>query len=306
MSAPRSEPALSPPGPSGRVHLALLAVQLAFGGFHVIAKAVLAHLEPLALVSLRVASATPLLLVLAWRRDRCVPRGRDLAFLAVLGFLGVFANQVLYILGLRHTHATSAAVLMPSIPVFAVAIGAALGVERATLRRIAGVGLTVFGALVLLQPGRLLDAGSEAFGNLLVLLNCLSYAAFLVIQRPLHRRIPWRTLIAWSFLFGSIGVLAVGAPSLAATDFPSVPFAAWLGVAYIVLFPTVMSYSLSTWAVKRSSPSLVAAYVTLQPFFAAVLAAIFLGESPSWREGVGFVLIVAGLAVISVRQGRKG
>lgn len=292
--------------PPLRVHLALLVVELVFGGFHVVAKGVLSHLDPLSLAAIRVVAATPLLLLLAWRTDRFLPRLRHLPWLALLGTLGVFANQVLYILGLERTKATSAAVLMPSIPVFAVALGALLGVERTDLRRILGVSLTVLGALVMLQPTRLLEQGSEAVGNALVLLNCSSYAAFLVVQRPLHLRIPWRTLIAWTFLFGSVGVLSVSAPTLGREDFGAVPATAWLGVAYIVIFPTVLGYSLSTWAVKRSSPSLVAAYVTLQPLFAAILASIFLAETPGWREAAGFVLISAGLGAISVTRGPDG
>jgi len=291
----------APPSPGVGVHVALVAVQLSFGGFHVVAKAVLSHLDPLALVGIRVATATPLLLLLAWRHDRFLPRARDLPWLALLGLLGVFGNQVLYILGLERTHATSASVLMPSIPVFAVAVGAILGIERANPRRVLGVFLTVLGALVLLRPGELLDAGPETLGNSLVLANCLSYATFLVVQRPLLQRVPWRTLIAWSFLFGGVGVLSVSARTLAVVPWPAVPAAAWAGVAYIVFFPTVLSYSLATWAVKRSSPSLVAAYTTLQPFFATLLAMLFLHETPGWRDGLGFLLIVGGLAVISRR-----
>lgn len=284
------------------VHVGLLAVQLSFGGFHVVAKGVLGHLDPLALVGIRVACATPVLLLWAWLHDRRLPALRDLPHLALLGLLGVFGNQVLYILGLERTQATSAAVLMPSIPVFAVAVGALLGVEAATRRRSLGVLLTVIGALVVLQPANLLDRGSEALGNTLVLINCLSYATFLVVQRPLLRRLPWRTVIAWAFLFGGTGILGVSASSLAETSFALLPAETWLGLAYIVLFPTLLSYSVATWAVKRSSPSLVAAYVTLQPIFAGTLGAVFLAEEITWRLVAGFLLILGGLALISRRE----
>ena len=51
--------------------------------------------------------------------------------LALLGFLGVFANQLLFIHGLEHTTATNASILMPSIPVFAVGGGVrCCGIER--------------------------------------------------------------------------------------------------------------------------------------------------------------------------------
>ena len=58
-----------------------------------------------------------------------------------------------------------------------------------------------------------------------------------------------------------------------------------VGVAYIIAFPTVFAYAASTWAVRRSSPALVAAYNTLQPLVAATLAVVFLGERFGWVGG---------------------
>lgn len=292
--AQRGGPSTDTAVPAG-VHLALLAVQLFFSGMHVISKEVLTVLHPLSLAVFRVVFATPILLALAWHHDRVLPARRELPRLALLGLLGVFINQVLFIVGLSYTTATNAAILMPSIPVFAVAVGALLGIERIGPRRLACIGLTVAGCLVLLDPRRLeLSAGSSV-GNLLILMNCLSYAAFLVLQRPILQRLPWRTVIAWSFLFGSLGVLAAGWRPTAALEAASVPAPIWWGVAFIVVFPTAIGYALNTWAVRRSTPSLVAAYTTLQPLATALLAVIFLGETLGWREAAGFVLISAGL-----------
>ncbi|HSS76494.1 MAG TPA: EamA family transporter, partial [Thermoanaerobaculia bacterium] len=89
MTEPVSRPAAPAPAPAFRVHLTLFLVQLSFGGFHVVAKALLAHLTPLALAAIRVGFATPVLLALAWQRDRVLPSRRDLPILALLGALGV-------------------------------------------------------------------------------------------------------------------------------------------------------------------------------------------------------------------------
>jgi len=282
-----------------RVHAGLLFVQLNFGAFHVTAKAVLAHLHPLALAGLRVLVATPILLLLAWRHDRLNPSRRDLPWLALLGFLGVFANQLLFIFGLRWTTATNAAILMPSIPVFAAAVAIAAGVERAVSRRLLGIALAVAGALVMLEPGRLQPGDHTVAGNLLVLANCLSYATFLVLMRRILRRLPVTTVIAWSFLFGGIGVTAAAAGRLVSIPFSAVPASVWLLMAYIVLFPTTINYLVNTWALARSTPTLVAAYTTVQPLAAGLLAAAFLAERPGWPQLAGALLIAAGLWQVS-------
>jgi len=284
---------------SWRVHAALLFAQLGFAGFHVVAKAILTHLHPLALAGLRVLVATPLLIAIAWTVDRVVPSRSDLLRLALLGFLGVFTNQLLFILGLRYTTATNAALLMPAIPVFAAAVAILLRVERPSVGRAVGIFLAVAGALVMLEPGRLELRDTALFGNLLILANCLSYAAFLVLMRPILQRLPAATVMAWAFLFGGAGVLAVTAPTLLEVDYGSLPSSVWLGLAFIVLVPTILSYLVNTWGIGRSSASLAATYTTLQPLVGGLLAFAFLGERVGWPQLIGGLLIVGGLHQVS-------
>jgi drug/metabolite transporter (DMT)-like permease len=284
-----------------RVHLGLVFVQLTFGAFPVIGKSVLAHLHPLAVAGLRVAFATPLLMTLAWRLERVRPARRHIARLALLGLLGVSANQTLYILGLERTTAGNAGILMPSIPVFAVAAAALFGIERLTWRRAAGITAAVIGALVILDPTRASLAGGVTFGNALILGNCLAYALYLVLQRPLLEELPPLTVVAWAFLFGSVPVLALAAPHLATTRAATLPAAVWLGIAYILIIPTAVNYVINSWAIRRSSPALVAAYSLLQPGVATLLGVLLLGESVGVRELSGLALIIAGLAGVSRR-----
>ncbi|HEX2251862.1 MAG TPA: DMT family transporter [Thermoanaerobaculia bacterium] len=300
-----SGPLASPAAPGLAVHATLLGVQLAFSGLHVWGKDVLLDLQPMALACLRVGFAAPVLAAVAWHHDRVVPSRRELPWLALLGLLGVFANQVLFITGLSYTTATDAGILMLSIPVFAAGLGAVFGIERIGPRRLGGIALAVGGALFLLDPGSFSTTDRASVGNLLVLANTLCFAAFLVLQRPVLARLPWRTVIAGSFVFGAAGVFLVGAPALLAVDPTAVPASTWAGIAYILVFPTVLAYALNTWAVRRSSPTLVAAYTTLQPITSALLAALFLGETFGWREAAGFALIAAGLWVVSRRQAAR-
>ncbi len=285
-----------------RVHVALIFVQLAFGSFTVFGKYVLTYFAPLAVAAIRTLAATPVLFLIGWRITPKIPPLRDLCRLALLGLLGACLNQLLYITGLNYTTATNAAILMPSIPVFAALMAAFMGIERLTVKRWTGVVLAVLGALVMLGIAGLGLSRSALLGNALVLLNCASFALYLVMQRPLLERLHPMTVLGWAFLFGGLGVLAAGLPDLLSTRFAAVPEGAWWSIAYIVLIPTIVNYSINVWAVRRSSPTLVATYTTLQPVSASVLAVLFLGETVGMRELLGFVLIVAGLVRVSTAR----
>ena len=287
------------------LHLALLAVQASFSGFHVVGKMVLADVPPLALACMRVLFATPVLLLVAARRGARLPALRWIPKLALLGFLGVFLNQILFIVGLGYTTPTNAAILMTSIPAFAVGVGALLGLERIGPYRFVGVLLAICGALVILDPTRFSLGESTLLGNLLILLNCLSYATFFVLQRPVLRQIPWQTVIAGAFVFGSVGVLAVGGTTLVKLPVSSLSPATWMGILYILVFPTALSYLLNSWAIQRSSALLAAAYTTLQPLLTALLSRLFLSEVLTGRQAIGFALIASGLWCVSWRAGRR-
>lgn len=283
------------------VHLVLLAAQLIFGANHVVAKGVMLHVPPLALAGLRVAVSTPLLLVVAWIRERAHPVRGDLPRLALLGLLGVTANQLLFLLGLRHSTATNASILMLSIPAFTTAVAALLRVERPTRLGALGVAVAMAGALVMLRPQRFSVGAGTLLGDLLLLGNCLCYSFYLVLQRPLLARIPWRTLVAWAFVGGALLTLPVTAPSLAQLAPSGLSARVLLGLAYVTLLATAVGYLLNTWAVLRSSPIVVAAYITLQPLVGGTLAALFLGERIRWQEGIAGALILAGLTLVSWR-----
>jgi len=76
MLAPASRPSALPapaPAPAARVHLTMFLVQLSFGGFHVVAKAALGHLEPMALAAIRVGVGA-LILAGLWRVTVTAPK----------------------------------------------------------------------------------------------------------------------------------------------------------------------------------------------------------------------------------------
>src|SRR5262245_8036480 len=168
---------------------------------------------------------------LAWARQ--MPAVRDLPRLALYGVLGVTFNQLLFLTGLQYTTATNATVLGTTIPVWTFAIAILLGREpwgAAARIKLLGVALAMSGAVVLVGAERFT---LRARGNLLILLNSISYAFFLVLARDIAARYPARVVMAWCFLFGSLGVSIVGAPAVLHLHVAAVPARTWLWLALI-------------------------------------------------------------------------
>ncbi|MBI4393469.1 MAG: DMT family transporter [Euryarchaeota archaeon] len=279
-----------------RTTVALILVQILFGTLSVAGKFALTSVSPMVLSAVRVTLAALVLYALQRIISRETIRSlADYRTVFVYSVFGVTLNQLLFLNGLALTTATNATLLITTIPVITIIIGAALGREKPMPVRILGVAFSLLGVAVLLGLDRLDLSDRFLVGNILVVLNSASFAFFLVISRDLLSRYQPLTIAAWTFIFGSISITAIAVPDLLVWDALSMPTDAWLAILYIVAFPTVTTYYLNNWALKRVSSSHVSSFIYLQPLVTAALAISFLGETIMQETVVGGALVLAGV-----------
>ncbi len=289
------------------VHLAMIAVQAFFASLTIVAKFVLPSISPPGIVFFRVTGAA-LAFTLLQRNlvGERVRDHRDLAKLAGLAVLGVMLNQMLFLEGVKRTTAINTNILVTTQPAFTLAIAVLLGRERLTWPKGAGIGLAAVGAVYLIGPDRIRLDPTTAFGNALVALNTASYAAYLVLSKQLLERYQPLTVVAHVFLFGAVCMTPIGIVALRHVDVTALAPRALLGLGYIVVFPSIVAYYLSIWALRRTSSSLVAMYVYLQPVMTVVAAPLILGERLAVRAGVAALVIFGGLALATWGEQRSG
>lgn len=283
------------------VYVVLLLTQVIFSTLPIAVKVALRDFSSPSLALLRVAGAALLFVVLqlVLVRERVRSR-RDYLRLAVYAFLGVVANQLLYITALTLTTATAAQMLQTAGPASTLLIAILLGRETSSPGKWAGIGLAASGALFLVGS----DFGSgSGVGNLLALLNVVSFSVYLVISRDLLQRYDPLTVITWVFVLGTVGIAPWGLPALLVETGP-ISAAGWASLAWIIVLPTVLAYYLNVWALKRVESSVVAVYVYLQPMGTALLAGPLLGERLSPRLLPAAALIFGGVA-LSALAGRR-
>jgi drug/metabolite transporter (DMT)-like permease len=280
------------------VHLALATTQLIFASLPIAAKFVLPSIGPVGILFFRVTgSAVAFAAIRAFGATERITNRRDLWALAGLSLIGVVLNQLLFLEGTKRTTAINTNVLITTIPVFTLAIALLLRRERASGAKLGGIVLAAAGALYLIGLDRVqLDRG-DTVGAALIVGCTLLYAGYLVLSKGLLQRYQPLTVVTHVFLFAGVIVLPMGLVALRDVNLAMQPARALVALAYIVVFPSIVAYFLSVWALRRTASSLVAMYVYLQPLVTAVAAPIILGERMTPRAGVAAVLIFAGLAL---------
>lgn len=283
--------------------LALIVTQFAFASLAVVGKGVLvAGVPPLALAAIRVLFASLLLAALALGLAKAATpiSRRDWGVLFGLSVLGVTANQFLFIEGLQRTTAVNATILIVTIPVFTFLVAGLLGRERFEARRAVGVAIALVGTLAMLRAERFEFSDRVALGNLMVVLNCLCYSTYMVLSRDILQRLPSPMIVAWTFLFGAVILVPLGTSDVvAAAKAGAFTTNVWWGLAWIIFVPSVLSYSLNNYALKRVRATTVGSFVFLQPVFGLILAIILLpGEHLDPRAAVAGPIILAGVALV--------
>ena len=284
---------MSRPSPL-RIHAALFAVAFLFSANYVILKLAFREFSPMTFAWLRTAGAAALLLLTLPRPVAPLARA-DHWRIALYSMLGIVINGALFLLGLNFTTVQVAAVLITTIPVFALVAAIAYGKERTTSTKIAGIALAFVGALLVVGGEGFTGNTRSLFGALMIVINCLSYALYLVLSKPLLARFGTRRVVTLLFAYGSVLMLPFAAWWLVHENWAAISLRGWLTLAIVVLGPTMGAYLLNAWALKHAESSFVAVYTYVQPVLASALGAMFLGETIRGVVVIAAVLIFVGV-----------
>lgn len=262
-------------------------------------------LSPLTLVTLRLLFGSIFLAGALRAFGASLPRDPQvLRRLALIAVFNIVVPFTLITWGERSIDSGVAAILNATMPLFTIVVAAlALPEEPITVNRLAGL-VVGFGGVVLLVSRSLGSSGSLFAGELAVALAALSYASATVYVRLHLRGVPPVSAAA-----GQVGIALPIAAVLAITTehpwtlapHPDALFAVvWLGIlgsgaAYLISFRLI-----AHWDATRMS---LVTY--LFPAVGVALGTTFLGERVGWQEIAGGLLVVAGVALVNGRFGRR-
>ena len=154
-----------------------------------IAKQGLNELEPLSLAFFRfvLCSAIYIPILYFLRKKRAIPR-RDHARIFIIGLFLIPLNQVVFLIGQSMTLAGHASILFATIPIFVYVMAVIFLKEKVVWRRSAGILIAVSGVYIILSGGRIEFGSKFLYGDLLIMVAVISWAAATVMMRPLAIR----------------------------------------------------------------------------------------------------------------------
>lgn len=254
-------------------------------------------IKPFAITFLRVALSVILFWFMyslkpsTWRINK-----KDIPAFLLCAFTGVAVNQLLFLKGLTLTYSIHAALLSLITPILITFIAAWLLRERLSFFKIAGLALGIGGAYILISGKESTGEGINVLvGDLLVIINAISYTFYMVLVKPLMKKYPPLQVIRWVFTFGFFMVFPFGISDLMEVNWSSWGVQEFLFIGMIAVAGTFLAYLFNVYGIKILGSSIAGAYIYSQPVFATAIAMIFLKESLVINQVIAAALIFAGV-----------
>ncbi len=283
------------------LHIHMLMVLCAFlvSTSFTVGKAITEGLDPAVLTLVRFVFATILLfpyvkifhgLRFSWS---LLVRCSIISLCLVIFFWCMFVS-------LRYTTALNTSIIFTLVPSIAGLYALILLKERLTEAKLVALACGMAGAVWVIFRGDIgqLLAMQWNKGDLVFLAGCLAMGLYTPLVRLLHRNEPMVVMTFWILVSGSIWLLPVSGRQMLTMDWGAIPPTIWLGVAYLALFTTVITFFLTQYSTTFIGPTRVMAYSYLYPALVLLLD-MFLGKGlPEFKVIPGVLVVLVAMFVI--------
>jgi len=257
-------------------------------------------IDPLILSQSRTTfSFIVLLLALLAIRGRSALRipAADLGRMMVLGVLGVAASNYFYYLAIQRTNVATAIILQYTAPVWVLLYAVARKTQKATLQRVAAVGMALCGIALVIGIG---SGGFRAdrLGITAAIIAAFSFAFYNVGGHIILTRYDRWLVLLYVILSASVFWMIVNPPwKIAAAHYSS---GQWLFLFVFSLVSVLGPFALYFAGLQHLEPTRAIVVSCLEPVFSILLAALVLGEVMRPLQTLGVVLVLAATVVVQI------
>ncbi|MCP3663382.1 MAG: DMT family transporter, partial [Gammaproteobacteria bacterium] len=270
-----------------------------WGGTFVAGKLLSHEIDPYSAAFLRFLLASLLLMPMVYLKERRFPPITWRQFIAVvlLGLTGIFAYNVFFFSGLKTVEAGRAALIIAANPVLIALLSWLFFGESITLRKGAGILISVAGAMVVIAKGDMvrLLAGSVGTGELFLMGCVVSWVSYTIIGKRVLVAMTPLTAVAYSCVVGAVALFLPALKQGLGAAVMHLDFQMWLNLLYLSVLGTVLGFVWFYRGVKEIGPARAGQFINIVPISGVFFGMLFLDEQLTLSLLIGGVLILAGL-----------
>jgi drug/metabolite transporter (DMT)-like permease len=287
-------------------YFAVISALALWAGNWIVARAVRDDVAPALITSARALLVMLALAPLALPGLRARLRAFTARDWAVLGGLGVFGgglHNAMQYLGLQYTTATNGTLFFSLSPVTIMVLAGLVLAERVRPMQWIGVVVSLAGVLVIALRGDPDAARTLSFnpGDILCFLSMIFWSVYTICLRLQRTALEPIQLLFMICALGTVTLIPWLAWDLAYDPRAHFNRNGVMALVYSAFCSVILAYAGWNYAVSRLGAARTGGFSHLLPAFGVVFSALFLGEYPLWYHYIGIVLIVAGIALSSLK-----
>lgn len=288
---------------SVKLALAFAAIYLVWGSTYLAIRYAVETIPPLVTAGIRHTVAGGILLAWAYARGYRAKREHWVAGAIVGAFFFLIGHGTLH-WAEQHVASGLAALLIATEPMFILVLAWASGQQKTSRASALGLALGVVGVAIL--TGMEVSAKDASLvGMMVVLIGSAAWAAGVVISPKVKLPSDALARTAVPLVCGAVMLLASAGITgeFHGLHWSAISLRSMLGLAYLIVFGSIVAFTSYTWLLQRCAPALVATHTYANPVVAVLLGWLLAGEALTLRVVVASIAILG--AIVLIRRGER-
>lgn len=284
---------------TARYLLILLAV-IFWGTSFVATKKVLAELDPITIIAMRLLLASILLIIIAIitkRKFKINPKNHGSIF--ILACIAVF-HLWIQVTGLKHTTASNTGWIIGTAPIFMAILAIIFFKEKISFIQVIGILIAMLGLLLLIGKGDITNIDLiKNKGDLLVLASAFTWGVYSMVNKKITLSYSPLMTILYLFIMMLIILLPVNLSSAVIESVMHLSTIGWISVLFLGLFCSGIAYVIWAYSLRDLESAKVGAFLYFEPLITVAAAWILLQESVTILMLVSGIIITFGVILVN-------
>ncbi|MBP2239651.1 drug/metabolite transporter (DMT)-like permease [Cytobacillus eiseniae] len=282
-----------------RIYFILFFVMIAWG-FNVTATKVLVeNFMPVTMTALRifVSGMSVFFILFIMKKVRLLTK-KEFIYVFFGGLFNVVAHQYYLSTGLTQTTATNGGLILGLGPLLTAILSVIFLGSVLTSVRVAGIVMGIAGVSIIVFQG---SGGIDgvSVGDVYIFISILAQAASFILIKKVSETLDPRLMTGYMLIMGAVILFFISLfkepEGIASMANDSVGL--WVVFFASAIIATAIGHMLYNGAIGKVGAAEASMFLNLNPFFALVGAAIFLGENIEVVHILGFILILFGVVL---------
>jgi len=286
--------------PKALRYIPILLAVVFWGTSFVATKTVLLEIKPVTVIILRLILASTLLTIIALSTKRNFSINlKSHGWIFILAMIATF-HLWIQVTGLQYTTASNTGWIIGTAPIFMAILGLIFFKEKVTLLQLAGILIAMFGLLLLIGKGNILNIDLiENKGDMLVLGSAFTWGVYSMVNKKISLSYSPLMTILYLFLMMLIIIIPFNLSSETLNSVINLSLIGWISILFLGLFCSGIAYVIWARALRDMESAKVGAFLYFEPFVTVLAAWFFLNEVITLIMILSGLLITAGVFIVN-------